>query len=64
MNAQVESNIYTYKCGKEAKGDSSGADPVTTELVRNALGSAVTLMMNTVTRYPVHPSFMRLMTSV
>ena len=38
MNSQIESDIFTYKCGKDAKEDSSGADPVTTELVRNALG--------------------------
>ena len=55
MNAQVETSIFTYKCGKDAQGDSSGADPVTTELVRNALGSAVTLMMNTVTRVSCSP---------
>ena len=55
MNSQGESDIFTYKCGKDAKGDSSGADPVTTELVRNALGSAVTLMMNTVTRVSCSP---------
>ena len=51
----METKLYTYVAGKNLDVDSSAADPVTTQLVRNSLNSIANQMRNTLTRASFSP---------
>jgi N-methylhydantoinase B len=55
MDMEARAGVYLYRAGKNRSRSTGDADPVTTELVRNALNSAANQMKNTIVRTAFSP---------